>query len=352
MGPEMTNPKEPAHLAASPSTEGAPVPPDWLATHKKLVTNLVFEIGDNLDEVKTNYEAWVARVNASANALSAHAADRVAPVPAQQAAEGFALRNMATTLGLWLPWVTEPGPKTLADIDAFAAMLRQAQYLLASQPPSPQPPLPVVAVAEGHWQKRSPDGQWTAIPADTAWQEGDFIRFVPHPPVAAQPEQPQSIYQTSDCVACASKTALPEGMPHLLEQAATALEGALNEAGKNVCLHEETYRGGAIWEICRACGAKWADDEGGKPPHEEPARITRGYETLAALRAHLSLRIAPKVDAQQEEDAARLDWLTRHISGHALRQAGITWSAWSQEGIRAAIDRARSLASAATKKGD
>jgi hypothetical protein len=31
------------------------------------------------------------------------------------------------------------------------------------------------------------------------------------------------------------------------------------------CTHENTHRGGAIWEICDDCGAKWADDMGGKP---------------------------------------------------------------------------------------
>ena len=26
------------------------------------------------------------------------------------------------------------------------------------------------------------------------------------------------------------------------------------------CHHDETYRAGAIWEICNQCGKKWADD--------------------------------------------------------------------------------------------
>lgn len=30
---------------------------------------------------------------------------------------------------------------------------------------------------------------------------------------------------------------------------------------KHICEHEETHRGGAIWEICDHCGEKWADDE-------------------------------------------------------------------------------------------
>jgi hypothetical protein len=27
-----------------------------------------------------------------------------------------------------------------------------------------------------------------------------------------------------------------------------------------ICHHDETYRAGAIWEICSQCGKKWADD--------------------------------------------------------------------------------------------
>jgi hypothetical protein len=44
------------------------------------------------------------------------------------------------------------------------------------------------------------------------------------------------------------------------------------------CLHEETHRGGAIWEICSMCGCKWADDEGGKPEQLEPKEITHVRE--------------------------------------------------------------------------
>ncbi|WP_394060597.1 hypothetical protein [Alcaligenes sp. WGS1538] len=41
----------------------------------------------------------------------------------------------------------------------------------------------------------------------------------------------------------------------------------------NTCIHEDTHRGGGIWEICNDCGAKWADDEGGKPAFEWPQEI-------------------------------------------------------------------------------
>lgn len=38
----------------------------------------------------------------------------------------------------------------------------------------------------------------------------------------------------------------------------------------NTCQHEETYRGGSIWEICSQCGDMWADDRGGKPRWQDP----------------------------------------------------------------------------------
>ena len=50
---------------------------------------------------------------------------------------------------------------------------------------------------------------------------------------------------------------------------------------RNTCTHEETHRGGAIWEICDACGAKWADDEGGRPEFKWPAVVEKARAILA-----------------------------------------------------------------------
>lgn len=52
-----------------------------------------------------------------------------------------------------------------------------------------------------------------------------------------------------------------------------ALKGLLEYAERLTCLHENTRRGGVIWEICDDCGAKWADDRGGKPASEWPQEI-------------------------------------------------------------------------------
>lgn len=51
----------------------------------------------------------------------------------------------------------------------------------------------------------------------------------------------------------------------VLRSALILMTGALADIERNTCEHEDTHRGGSIWEICDSCGKKWADDEGGKP---------------------------------------------------------------------------------------
>ena len=64
-----------------------------------------------------------------------------------------------------------------------------------------------------------------------------------------------------------------------------ALREVTDLACRNICGHEDTHRGGAIWEICDICGEKWADDEGGKPDFVEPEAITKAYDLLAKYGA-------------------------------------------------------------------
>ena len=54
------------------------------------------------------------------------------------------------------------------------------------------------------------------------------------------------------------------------------------EVERKTCTHEETYRGGFMWEICESCGAKWADDEGGKPEFKWPKVVEKARDMLAA----------------------------------------------------------------------
>lgn len=63
-----------------------------------------------------------------------------------------------------------------------------------------------------------------------------------------------------------------------------ALKEMLHRDERNTCRHEETHRGGAIWEICDSCGAMWADDEGGKPEWEDPKEWTQARAAIKAVK--------------------------------------------------------------------
>jgi hypothetical protein len=77
---------------------------------------------------------------------------------------------------------------------------------------------------------------------------------------------------------CNKNTVMTDDIKRLVEHFANLLR----YAETNTCLHEETHRGGSIWEICDRCGKTWADDEGGKPSnaHSWPKEILMAQETL------------------------------------------------------------------------
>jgi hypothetical protein len=60
-----------------------------------------------------------------------------------------------------------------------------------------------------------------------------------------------------------------------------ALQALLRRDERNTCTHQETHRGGAIWEICDECGLNWADDRGGKPKWEDPAEWQAARAAIA-----------------------------------------------------------------------
>ena len=60
----------------------------------------------------------------------------------------------------------------------------------------------------------------------------------------------------------------------------TELQSLLARDERNTCPHDTTHRGGSIWEICDECGAKWADDQGGKPSWQEPLEWTAARAAL------------------------------------------------------------------------
>jgi len=81
-----------------------------------------------------------------------------------------------------------------------------------------------------------------------------------------------------------------------------ALSEVTRYAEVQVCTHEETHRGGAIWEICDSCGASWADDRGGKPAFREDMAITSARNALAL--PDTSAEILRARDARVLRDAA------------------------------------------------
>jgi hypothetical protein len=59
----------------------------------------------------------------------------------------------------------------------------------------------------------------------------------------------------------------------------------VREIERNTCTHEETHRGGVIWEICDSCGAQWSDDRNPKPEFQWPDCVEAARTLLAHLNA-------------------------------------------------------------------
>jgi len=74
----------------------------------------------------------------------------------------------------------------------------------------------------------------------------------------------------------------------LIKELHDALLAVLKRDIRNTCVHEETHRGGAIWEICDQCGAKWADDEGGRPEWKDPSEWGKAQDALDKAQKHLA----------------------------------------------------------------
>lgn len=137
-------------------------------------------------------------------------------------------------------------------------------------------------------------------------------------PVPVQPADPQAMSQTK----VNELVSVPSSF-------LKAFKDLLTYAERNTCLHEETHRGGAIWEICDNCGMKWADDEGGKPAnaHEWPAAIAAAQEALDGLsaitvepdQATLGAWAHKKQDGAEYQVAIRSEWDHRDTELTTLR---------------------------------
>jgi len=63
----------------------------------------------------------------------------------------------------------------------------------------------------------------------------------------------------------------------------SVLKKLRDEVEIRICTHEDTYRGGVIWEICSQCGDKWADDEGGRPENKLPSILDDADNLIKSL---------------------------------------------------------------------
>lgn len=92
-------------------------------------------------------------------------------------------------------------------------------------------------------------------------------------------EQRHELWESGGIAGCERARVAERQRDALLE----ALKGMLHRDERNTCRHEETHRGGAIWEICDSCGAMWADDEGGKPEWEDPKELTQARAAIKTV---------------------------------------------------------------------
>ena len=97
-----------------------------------------------------------------------------------------------------------------------------------------------------------------------------------------------------------------------------ALKRLLDHSERNTCQHEETHRGGFLWEICDGCGAKWADDMGGKTEWKDPPEWVAAR---AALEPKEQRERREKALAELAEmDADLLDPERHHYLTYGLRE--------------------------------
>ena len=80
-----------------------------------------------------------------------------------------------------------------------------------------------------------------------------------------------------DCQLAADKWNAATAM---MASAIALVGGLVTHIEHETCTHEDTHRGGAIWEICNGCGAKWADDRGGKPKFKWPSIVLAARKFL------------------------------------------------------------------------
>lgn len=96
-------------------------------------------------------------------------------------------------------------------------------------------------------------------------------------------------YRLADAALAARGVSAPQpASDAVARETLRALKALHRWADSQVCRHEETHRAGLIWEICDQCGARWADDQGGKPRFELPDCIVDAEFAIAAAEKEQS----------------------------------------------------------------
>jgi hypothetical protein len=182
--------------------------------------------------------------------------------------------------------------RQLADrtgLDGFADELRAMADEMDAAAPVQGP----VAI----YQSQGSDGMWMDMHKvchdEYVKLGGGPVRVVyTTPPAQPAPVQEPVAWRHPENAACVTTdpTAYARGIPLYTDPKPEPMteprrlglvRDLLKHIEQNTCTHDETHRGGAIWEICDSCGAKWADDEGGKPEFVWPDVVERAREYLA-----------------------------------------------------------------------
>lgn len=125
----------------------------------------------------------------------------------------------------------------------------------------------------------------------------------------------------------------------------------VREIERNTCTHEETHRGGFLWEICDLCGAKWADDRGGKPEFQWPDCVERAHEWLAQQPAAVDVAmvrdaersIPANLTTAKDAEIARERWLRERAEDRCVAVED------QREALRAEVEEWKRVASAQAK---
>lgn len=106
------------------------------------------------------------------------------------------------------------------------------------------------------------------------------------------------------------------------------LETALDHYERNICHHDTTHRGGALWTICDDCGSRWADDRGGFKPFQYHPAILAALSGAARAKAMLS-SLPP--DSPEAAEGPPYSATPKELAEQAAARAGGVFVRWMTE---------------------